>query len=416
MKVAGIKMTDPWASRVLRNKGIATERVSGVPVETVVQMERVAIEHHGSEKNYRPLLHLTGELVSIRPSESLPHGVEEVTFRAGLGPTVDAFYEFDDAQLGRLVGKGYFTEGFEVPSNLAGIPWDLPTTIDALILPPEHEQDTPVVFVTIHGQTELALDFENSGYDLAEYFDDHLTAEAKQERALESVPGIVPTRSGEINDLFAADEFRLPDAGELRDAAVRFPGLGKQSPGDYPVVRASIFEDLMLELSDKLPSASDTGTEMDPAAEGVAMTTGPEDPATEPEETGIDTAEAIYRERIVPGVARALELPGEATPDTDVPVPEETSAASQESGLLDLYEEEDELDVVPVATSPAVGQVWEPDADSHAAAPALATANVAGSGATTGDSPQNQRRVQRAQAHEQALEPDLDGADEPELG
>ncbi|MCB5280372.1 hypothetical protein [Arthrobacter sp. ES1] len=411
MKVAGMKMTDPWASRVLRNKGVETELVSGAPVETVVQMERVDIEHHGPEKNYRPLLHLTGELVSILPAEALPHGVEEVTFRSGLGPTVDAFYEFDDAQLGQLVSKGYFTEGFQAPSSMAGIPWELPTTIDALVLRPEQEGDTPVVFVTIHGQTELALDFENSGYDLAEYFENQLTAEAQQERALEGGQGIVPTRSGEINDLFAADEFRLPDAGELRDAAARFPGRAKPSSGDYPVVRASIFEDLMAEFGDKLPAVPDT-------AVTAGETVEPEDLAAQPAEPEVDAAEAIYRERIVPGVAKALALPGETVSDAEALKLEESMAAvtgagdpseapASEPGLLDLYEEEEELDVVPVATAPAVEPVWTPDSESQ-----TGTENEA----DPDDVPQPLRRVQRAQAHERALELNRDEADEPELG
>ena len=248
MKVAGIKMTDPWASRALRSKGVETERVASAPVETVVQMERVAFEHHGSEKNYRPLLHLTGELVAILPDEPLPYGVDEVTFRSGLGPTVDAFYEFDDAQLAELVTKGYFTEGFEPPANMGGIPWELPTTIDALILAPEADGDAPVVFVTIHGQTELALNAENSGYDLAEYFESKLTPEAVQEQALNAQHG-VPTRSGEIDDIFATDSFTAPDAGAQRDSSTRFAQLAPKTPnGDFPVVRASIFEDLMSEF------------------------------------------------------------------------------------------------------------------------------------------------------------------------
>jgi hypothetical protein len=413
MKVAGMKMTDPWASRVLRNKSVRTELVSGAPVETVVHMDRVAIEHHGPEKNYRPLLHLTGELLAIRPSESLPHGVEEVTFRSGLGPTVDAFYEFDDPQLGQLVGKGYFTEGFEAPSSMAGIDWELPTTIDALILAPEHDGDTPVVFVTVHGQTELALDIENSGYDLAEYFENHLTAEADQERALNSAEQEVPTHAGVINDLFAAEEFALPDA-----VAQRVPGLGAQSAGDYPVVRASIFEDLMAEFEEKIPAVSE-------APVNTAVET--EEQPVVPVDHSPDAAETLYRERIVPGVAKALARPAERVPETEVSAIEEAvavtsgtaAAAVADAGpdLLDLFEEDDELDVAPVATAPAVEQVWEPDADSTASPEAGAGTEDGDrqSDGTLGESGQR-RRVQRAQAHERALELDRATSDEPELG
>lgn len=410
MKVAGIKMTDPWASRALRSKGIETKLVSGAPVETVVQMERVSIEHHGSEKNYRPLLHLTGELVSIQPAEALPHGVEEVTFRSGLGPVVDAFYEFDDVQLAQLVRKGYFTEGFQPPAAMAGTPWELPTTIDALVLSPENEDDTPVVFVHVHGQTELALNLENSGYDLAEYFENHLTAEAQQERELESASDVVPTRSGEINDLFAADEFTLPGAGDLRDAAARLAAAGHQLPGEYPVVRASIFEDLMAEIGDKLPSLSEGDAAADEPVD-------PEDEADLQTAAGAGAADSIYRDRIVPEVAEAMSLPGVGAPGVEDSVPADTDtdtdtghpaeAPAAEPGLLDLYDEEEveELGVVPVATAPAVDPVWTPDSEDQQAA---ATVTV--------DPPQTQRRVQRAQAHDLALGLTRDDSDEPALG
>jgi hypothetical protein len=385
MKVAGIRMTDPWASRVLRSKGVETERVAGVPVETVVQMERVSFEHHGSEKNYRPLLHLTGELRSILPNESLPFGVDEVTFRSGLGPTVDAFYEFDDSQLTELVSKGYFTEGFEPPANMAGIPWELPTTIDALILAPEQEGDAPVVFVTIHGQTELALDAENSGYDLAEYFEDKLTPEAQQEKALHSAQQGVPVRGGEINDLFAGEDFRAADPARLSDTARRLQGSGQLRPsGEFPVVRDSIFEDLMAEFEERHNAE---------AAELAAQ--AGYDP---------DSVEGVYHQRIAPGVSKALTLSEQDTISPEATGREEAAAVSTdaEEGLLDLDAADEELDVVPVATTPVAEEAQEQP-----------TGPVAGSNKTG----QQNRRVQRTLEHEKALELDRVPAESgPELG
>lgn len=385
MKVAGIKMTDPWASRVLRSKGVESERVTGVPVEIKVMMERVAFEHHGSEKNYRPLLHLTGELQGIRPDSALPYGIDEVTFRAGLGPTVDAFYEFDDAQLTELVSKGYFTEGFDPPETMAGILWDLPTTVDALVMAPENETDTPVVFVTIEGQTGLALDADNSGYVLAGYFENKLTPEAEQERALQSTRDDVPTRSGEITDIFADVDFVAPEASHWdRD--------GQQNDSDHPVVRASIFDDLMAEFAEKLP-AEDAAPEVDT------------------EEIIPDPIEAIYNERIAPGVEKALNLPSVENSDADSqPDPLETAEQDEvETGdaaeedivptLPDLYEKEDELGVVPVSFTPDVEPVWEPDQDPHAVSGDAADSRIE---PVQAKAEPRTRRVQQALAHEKA--------------
>lgn len=397
MKVAGIKMTDPWASRVLRDQMIESEQFSGLPVETVVQMDRVAFEHHGRERNYRPLLHLAGELRAIVTQGQLPHGIEEVTFREGTGPIVDAFYEFDDAQLSELVAKGYFTEGFEPPTEMAGVPWWLPTTVDALVLPPEDEGDTPVVFVTVHGQSELALDAENSGYNLAEYFESHVQPDRAPDRAREIIrDGSAPTRSGEINDLFADEEFIAPDLSHLSEAArTTRPVAGT----DYPVVRTGIFDGLMAEFQSRLPSAApepvEDEVEEEPQVDELA-----------------EVAAAIYRERIEPGVTYALSLPAEGpdTPSADVleqaaATAAETSAEEAEPGLLDLYEKDVELDVVPLATAPVREDVWNPEAGVEPEEPV-------GDAAVTA---RTRRRVQRAAAHEQALEATREDADEPQL-
>ena len=393
MKVAGMKMTNPWASRVLRNRGVAWERVTDAPVETVVVMESVTFEHHGPGKNYRPLLHLTGELRSIRPAESLPHGIDEITFRAGLAPTVDAFYEFDDAQLAELVGKGYFTEGFEPPADrMSGIPWELPTTIDALILAPEDEEDTPVVFVTIHGQTGLALDAKNSGYDLAVYFENQLDAETENERVAAVATQESPTLTGGVKDIFAEEDFLAHDA-------TRFAGSFAESPeaaGDFPTVRASIFDDLMSEFKEVLPV-----TESEPAEPAAEAEVAPE---PEPE---VDPLDSIYRDRIAPGVAKALSLGSEAEEPAVLQAADAAEADvlqghDQEPVMLDLSGDVEELTVAPIAVAPATEPVWEPEKDD----------------AQTGTAESRTRRVQRSQAHARALEEDAftKTDDGPELG
>lgn len=395
MKVAGMKMTNPWASRVLRNRGVDCERVMDAPVETVVVMESVTFEHHGPGKNYRPLLHLTGELRSIRPAESLPHGIDEITFRAGLAPTVDAFYEFDDVQLAELVGKGYFTEGFEPPSDrMAGIPWELPTTIDALILAPESHDDTPVVFVTIHGQTGLALDAKNSGYDLAVYFENQLGTEAENERAAAAAKQATPALAGGVKDIFASEEFLAHDA-------TRSAGLFEEAEGisgDFPTVRASIFDELMSEFKDVLPVAEPQPVDVD---------ADPEPEHAPEQESEDDPLDSIYRDRIAPGVAKALSLGSDAEEPAVLEAAEAVEADTlqehdSEPVMLDLSGEVEELTVAPIAVSPAVEQVWEPVAED----------------AQAGTTESRPRRVQRAAAHERALEEEAlaETDNGPELG
>lgn len=353
MKVAGIKMNDPWASRASRDKNVHMEEVSGVSVETDVHMEQVSFEHHGPEQNYRPLLHLSGELRGITPSDTLPYGIDEITFRPGLGPMVDAFYEFDDLQLKELVSKGYFNEGFEPPANMTGILWQLPTTIDASVMAPEYVDDPPIVFVTVHGQAELALTLNNSGYDLVEYFDNHQRPEAQQELAGFDLPVGTPEYEGDgRSDLFGDETFDSPDERRIQEMS---PASRVGSPAAYPTVQPSVFESLMAEYEDRQAQAD--------AQRTIEAEVAEVENETEYEPT---LAELVYQDRIAPSVESELEpieFGGSASTekaDTAEPVATtvaETDELEESVGLgispLDLDEDDEELGIVPIAIGSA---------------------------------------------------------------
>ncbi|MDW6057958.1 hypothetical protein SAZ11_07635 [Streptomyces sp. FXJ1.4098] len=136
MRTAGLTMNDVWAHRVLRERGVETYRLEGVTAELDVMVESLDLKHRGKEENYRPYLHMTGELRSVTPVKALPFGISQVTYSPGQGEKVDAFYEFNDQQLVALASKGYFTSGFAVPEQVTGIEWELPATADMLVLAP----------------------------------------------------------------------------------------------------------------------------------------------------------------------------------------------------------------------------------------------------------------------------------------
>jgi len=315
MKVAGIPMSDPWATRSQRTPGVVSELVTQVPVEAVVQVERVYFSHQGPEKNYRPIVRLSGELRELVPQGvTLPYGVDAVTFRPGLGPIVDARYEFNDAQLVELVGKGYFTEGFEPPVKMTGIPWELPTTIDALVLAPVNDEDVPVVFTKVHSQSDLALNAYNSGYDLAEYFDNQLTDEKIEKAAVERAATVMPTRAGELDDLFGSEVFGADNA----QAAEKAPLV---TADGYPVIEDSVFAGLLTDVRERQAAE---------AADRAAQT--PSYP--------LGSAKDVYQKRIAPPVSAAsVALP------VSVPVP------ASHDGLLDLDTEGD-LEFEPLVTTP----------------------------------------------------------------
>ncbi|MFD4475831.1 hypothetical protein ACFWPU_06915 [Streptomyces sp. NPDC058471] len=211
MRTAGLTMNDVWAHRVLRERGVETYRLEGVTAELGVMVESLDLKHRGKEENYRPYLHMTGELRSVTPAKALPFGISQVTYSPGQGEKVDAFYEFDDQQLVVLASKGYFTSGFAVPEQVTGIEWELPATADVLVLAPsgaQTEDDAAVVFTQIHDIGGLEIDLESSGYDLADYFADHSKDGVPRAEAVVDARGL-KAPSDAINSLFAEDELGL---------------------------------------------------------------------------------------------------------------------------------------------------------------------------------------------------------------
>lgn len=211
MRTAGLMMNDVWADRALRERGVEAYRYNGLPAEIGVLVDAVELKHKGKEQNYRPYLHIVGELRSITPTEPLPYGITQVTYSQGQGEKVDAYYEFDDEQLVALAGKGYFNAAFAVPEQLTGIEWELPATVDALVLTPSAQQaDAPVVFMNVHRIADLEIDLESSGYDLTDYFLDHSPDDRDRPETVIDERGL-RARSDAINSLFTEDELDLGD-------------------------------------------------------------------------------------------------------------------------------------------------------------------------------------------------------------
>ncbi|QNE18087.1 hypothetical protein F1D05_09555 [Kribbella qitaiheensis] len=239
MKIAGIPMNDIWAHRVLRDRGVETTRTENNRAEIVVYVESIELGHHSAAMNYRPYLHLNGELRSVRPHQQLPYSVDEVAYPAGGGETVDIYYEFDEEQLTELTQKGYFSPGFTLPEQVTGIEWELPATIDALVLAPAGNPeagnadapDVPVVFVQVHDLGSLDIDLESSGYDLTEYFADRSASTAQPPEQRDTAAGGMRTSSDTIRPLFHESDFDPTQATVTRQtpAEQRMPATKKMA-------------------------------------------------------------------------------------------------------------------------------------------------------------------------------------------
>ncbi|MEU3016596.1 AAA family ATPase [Nocardiopsis sp. NPDC007018] len=243
MKTAPLKFTDPWLHRLAHSDKVRTQALRAFPCDISVRMEVVAILHHGTDLNHRPYLHLRGQIIRVLPDFPLPFGITELPYRSGSEPTFDAFYEFDTEQLSELVRKGYFGPRFRVPESMIGIVWELPAVTDFLVVSPEGPEHPPVVFAGVRDQNSAELDEEGSGYTLAEYFPD-FTAENSAQEAVESRP-VVPTRSEQIDDLFAGEE-DLNEFPRGQEGVDRYaPASVRSAAGQVP---KSVFDQVLEEV------------------------------------------------------------------------------------------------------------------------------------------------------------------------
>lgn len=328
MKIAPLPQSDPWYRRIVNNDQVHSDALNAVPIESTVEMELVELLHGGPESNYRPYLHLRGELTEARPVVELPYGVTELILRRGSGLTVDAFYDFTPEQLSDLVGKGYFTTAFRVPDEMSGIPWTLPGKADFLVVAPELSDEPPVVFMNVHDQTGMEFDEASSGYELAAYFPDYSaeaeTVQPADERALDE-----PERGGSGLDVFS--DIALPE----HDAVI------EPLPGDIDAVRSLVPDGVFSRLVSEIQS------QQEPELEEVAE-------EAEDEQTAPGSAWDVYMSRISPGVEHVLsgqhledESAIEDSSDAKVETDEQVQVA--ETDLLDEGGE-DAIDAPPVAS------------------------------------------------------------------
>ena len=331
MKIAPLKVSDPWYGRIVNDESIASDSLSGVPIESTVEMELVELLHGGPEANYRPYLHLRGELTEAKPAVELPYGVSELALRQGAGLTVDAFYDFNQQQLADLVNKGYFTEAFQVPEQMSGIPWTLPGHADFLIVAPELSNEPPLVFMNVQDQNSLELNELNSGYELSGYFPDYsdeVQAQAPEVSSAEREHG------GSGLDVFEDLSFEEPSI------AVPAPVTPNEDTidGFRAVVPDGVFSRLVSEIEARQPAPVERQAEEETVQPGVVP----------------GSATDVYLSRVAPGVDSVLageHLDEEEAEQNADAVPDEDEVADLDSitipvtadGFLDLDDPEPEL-------------------------------------------------------------------------
>lgn len=191
------------------------EHVSNLPCEGDVYVTNAFIRRTGLRENYRPCLALIGEVKQIKGQ--FPCGVSVVEFGDGPDrPKVSYEYRLTNKELAKLCMAGMFDDGFRCPDVFFHNTFQLPMTCDCSALPPETEDDVPLLFVNINKPNMLTTSSRQSGYEIDEYFHEKPEEEygpevADEEDIVEDlrpdvVPEPAPSYVPDIVDDYVSDE------------------------------------------------------------------------------------------------------------------------------------------------------------------------------------------------------------------
>lgn len=237
-------------------RGIESQEVEG-EADIKVFVDTLYFTNHGPRSNYRPVLHVRGQLVGLVPYgyPEIAYGVTEVAFdreMEGGNVTVDSFYEFTDEQLVALVQKGFFNEGFEPPNDLLNQIWELPAHYKGIVIAPRNEQEAPLAFLDVLDRDGLIIDAMTSGLDLVDYFPDYLTEIRSRDQENDKTVDHALERTDHVNDIFAGMESQYDDGGsdgrvnEAEGASIA-QALSAESGAKnaLPVMDSPLFDALM---------------------------------------------------------------------------------------------------------------------------------------------------------------------------
>ena len=285
--VTAMRRSNPWMSRALSMRGVESRGVAG-EADIKVFVETLYFTNHGPRSNYRPVLHVRGQLVGLTPygSPEIAYGVTEVSFdrnMEGGNVTVDAFYEFTDEQLVSLVKKGFFNEGFEPPNDLLNQIWILPAHYEGVVVAPRNDQEAPLAFIDVIDRDGLIIDAMTSGLDLEDYFPDYLTKLRSHELEDDKSAERTLERTNQVDDIFAGMESQYNDEGtdgrtnEAEGASIAQALSGEMGAKSIlPVMDSPLFDALMRNAQakfniteDELVNESQAESEISVANESV---------------------------------------------------------------------------------------------------------------------------------------------------
>lgn len=170
MKLPINTMQSPLAYNLSKFDDNQIDTYNNVPMEAVIENKAAYIafnspwdKHHPN----KPYLHIIGQLSGL--NGTLPYGIDGVIYQDK--QQVDMYYDFDKMQLASLVAKGLYEPNFKVPDAIKDSEMNLLVDCNFKILKPENSRDLPIMFGQIDNLRNIEINYANSGYDLAKYFE-----------------------------------------------------------------------------------------------------------------------------------------------------------------------------------------------------------------------------------------------------
>lgn len=229
MKLPMQNLTSIFAANINNMDSGEVDSLNNVPMSAVINTDTAFLAFRSPwDRDYpnRPYLHILGSLQQL--NGTLPYNISSIYTERNT-TRVDAYYEFTNNQLSELVKKGLYERGFEVPEQIKESQLEVDVNCDLKIVKPDPDKniDFPIVFAQVNNLRNLQLNQENSGYDLAEYFE--------QARVLDN-----SYQEANSYQIASDSETKESDAKLPKDAIIDFTdhSLENEIVSDEPVKQA----------------------------------------------------------------------------------------------------------------------------------------------------------------------------------
>lgn len=226
IKLAGFSAATPLARQLIASNPPGMISMEQVPMLAVFTLESTAFDFVGPR--HVPHLRLEGRLDRLIPEnpQSMPYLIGEIGLSEEESIRVVGDYPFTVEQLGVLVQKGLYLDGFSPSQDWVGLPFEVDTHIDLRILPPNQDGAPPLAIADLSPMRFFDMRLETSRYDLAEHFPDY-------RRALIEAGKITGNEALGVDQGFTQGQADLSDfsfGGPGRDEIdqVLVPGLGSK--------------------------------------------------------------------------------------------------------------------------------------------------------------------------------------------